>query len=289
MPLFNLSAFFDCGRAIRCLLPLGSGRFMILVVLYGYQGADSDAEQLALTEHLFDAALEELGVVAGGQPSLIVGDFNEEPTKIPCLAKGISAGLWVDLEAACALARGVQPAVTCERTWDSTGGHPRVFMVGCTLAAAAAVSSCRVEHGKWVSPHLVARTHLDCGRWTSRVTQLVQRTPLWPAAWLAAVDKSQGSKSLEVQRVWDFHDDRVAKPDALRLDESLLVDDVSHAWLVWYGFVWLGWVVLRFARRVVMLLMFMRLVMSLCIVTPPLPFCWTSGARSRLSWMYWIP
>ena len=35
---------------------------MHLVVLYGYQGADLDAEQLALTEQLFDAAFGELGV-----------------------------------------------------------------------------------------------------------------------------------------------------------------------------------------------------------------------------------
>ena len=53
-----------CGRAVRCLLPLVAGRFMHLVVLYGYQGADADSEQLALTEQLFDAALGELGVVA---------------------------------------------------------------------------------------------------------------------------------------------------------------------------------------------------------------------------------
>ena len=68
--------------------------------LYGFQGADADAEQLALTEQLFDAALGELSVVAGGQPCLLVGDFNVEPTKIPCLAKGISAGLWVEFEEA---------------------------------------------------------------------------------------------------------------------------------------------------------------------------------------------
>ena len=37
--------FFDCGRAVRCVLPLGCGRFMHLVVLYGYQGADREAEQ----------------------------------------------------------------------------------------------------------------------------------------------------------------------------------------------------------------------------------------------------
>ena len=81
-------------------------------------------------------------MVARGQPCLIVGEFNVEPS--PCLAKGISAGLWVDLESAWALACGVQPAVTCKRTCGSTGGHRRNFVVGCTLAAAA-VTSCTIE------------------------------------------------------------------------------------------------------------------------------------------------
>ena len=87
----QFNRFFDCGRVVRCTLPLRA-----LVVLYGYQGADSDLEQRALTDQLFDAALGELSVVARGQPCMLVGDFNVEPTKIPCLAKGISAGLWVD-------------------------------------------------------------------------------------------------------------------------------------------------------------------------------------------------
>ena len=77
-------SFFGCGRAVRCMLPLGFGRFMHLVFLYG--------EQLALTEQLFDAALGELSVVWRGQPCVPVGDFNEEPTNIPCLAKGIRLG-----------------------------------------------------------------------------------------------------------------------------------------------------------------------------------------------------
>ena len=76
-------SFFDSGRVVRCMLPLGFGRFMHLVVLYGFQGADTDAEQLSLTEQLFDAALGELSVVAWGQPCLLFGDFNVEPTKIP--------------------------------------------------------------------------------------------------------------------------------------------------------------------------------------------------------------
>ena len=62
--------FFDCGRAVRCVLPLGGGRVMHLVVLYGYQGADRDPERLALTDQLLDAALGELGLPRG-QPCLL--------------------------------------------------------------------------------------------------------------------------------------------------------------------------------------------------------------------------
>ena len=100
--------------------------------------------QLALTEQLFDAALAELAVVS---PCLLAGDFNVEPTKIPCLSKGISAGLWVDLGAAWSATQGRHPAVTCKRSWVSTGGGRRDFLVGCPLATAAllscSVSSCR--------------------------------------------------------------------------------------------------------------------------------------------------
>ena len=138
-PTVQFKKFFDCGRVVSCTLPLGAGRFMHLVVLYGYQGADADPEQLAVTDQLFDAALGELSVVARGrsQPCLLVGDFNVEPTNISCLAKGISAGLWVDLEEAWALAAGLRPAPTCKRTWSAPGGHRRDFMVVCPLAAAA--------------------------------------------------------------------------------------------------------------------------------------------------------
>ena len=86
--LRSSSVFFDCGRAIRCMLLLECGRFLHLVVLYGHQGADREAEKLALTDQLLDAAFGELGVVAREQPCMLVGDFNVEPTKIPCLAKG---------------------------------------------------------------------------------------------------------------------------------------------------------------------------------------------------------
>ena len=227
--------FFDCGRALRCLLPVASGRFLHLVVLYGYQGADGDAEQLSLTEQLFDAALGELRVVALDQPCLLVGDFNVEPTKIPCLSKGILAGLWVDLESAWAFASGVPPAATCKRSWGDVGGHRRDFMVGCPLVAAA-VHSCSVRMDRWIVPHLAVQASFLYSSWTCQVSQPVKRTPLWPASWLPALDKTRGSKSVEVQRVWEIYDERLqfmSREDGLGLSEALLCGDVSRAWMIW--------------------------------------------------------
>ena len=149
-----------------------------------------------------------------------------EPTKIPCLAKGISAGLWVDFGEAWALAAGLQPAPTCKRSWTAAGGHRRDFILGCPLAAAAAaVLSCIVQPDRWIAPHLAVRALFDCGRWESRVTQSAQCTPPWPASWLPAVDKGRSSKSAEVQRVWEIYDERLqfmSRRDVSLLDESLV-------------------------------------------------------------------
>ena len=95
-----------------------------------------------------------------------------EPTNIPCLAKEISAGLWVDLEISWALAAGKQPASTCMREWGSGSGTRRDFMVGCPLAAA--VLSCTVQPDRWIAPHLAVRTLFDYDRWCCRVSQPVR-------------------------------------------------------------------------------------------------------------------
>ena len=171
--------------------------------------------------------------MAREQPCLLVGDFNVEPTKIPCLAKGIMAGLWVDLEASWAFASGKVPGVTCRQDWGSTSGSPRDFMVGCPRAAA--VSGCEVMRDRWVMPHFAVRTCFDYSRWLARVSLPAQRTPLWPASWLPVLDKSRGSKAAEVQRVWDVYDDRLqfmSRGDALKLDDSLARRDVSLAWMI---------------------------------------------------------
>ena len=68
-----------------------------LFVTYGYQGAEEDAEKLQLTEKFLQAVLAEARVVCTGQPVLIAGDLDADPAVVPCLAKGISAGKFVDL------------------------------------------------------------------------------------------------------------------------------------------------------------------------------------------------
>ena len=105
-----------------------------------------DAEKLGLTNQLFEAVLCELAVVIWGQPCLVVWDFDVEPTNIPCLLKGISAGFCIDLEAAWARTSGYEPSVICKRDWACLGGARRGFLIWCPFAAAA-LAGCWVGVG----------------------------------------------------------------------------------------------------------------------------------------------
>ena len=88
--------FFRLGRVLRTTLPTGKGGVVHLFVLYGYQGAEEDADQLLLTDKLLQAVPAEDQVVCIGQSMLIAGDLNADLAVIPCLAKGMSAGRYVD-------------------------------------------------------------------------------------------------------------------------------------------------------------------------------------------------
>ena len=93
------------------MLPVASGRFLHLVVLYGYQGADGDAERLSLTDQLFDCCFEGVeGLLRWTSLVLLLGGSTWSPPKIPCLSKRILAGLWIDLGSSWAFASGVPPA-----------------------------------------------------------------------------------------------------------------------------------------------------------------------------------
>ena len=177
----------------------------------------------------------ELHAVALGQPCLLVGDFNVEPTKIPCLAKGISAGLWVDFEEAWALAAGLHPAPTCKRSWTAAGGHRSDFVFGCPLAVAG-ILSCKVQPDRWIAPHLAVRALFDYGRWESWVTQPVHVPLFGLLLGCLLLTRLWVLSLLRVQRVWEVYDERLqfmSRRDASLLDESLGRDDVSLAWSVW--------------------------------------------------------
>ena len=73
-------------------------------------------------------------------------------------------------------------------------------------------------------------------RWSAKVTQPVKVSPLWPASWVSAVDKSRNSKSAEVREIWDIYDYRlqfVPVADALAIGDALVGRDVHLAWRVW--------------------------------------------------------
>ena len=59
---------------------------------------------------------------SAGQPVILAGDVNADPTVIPSLAKGISDGQWVNLERAFACGRGVPPSSTCQFQFDEDKG-----------------------------------------------------------------------------------------------------------------------------------------------------------------------
>ena len=50
-------------------------RIVHVVVVYGYQGADSDSDKLSVTDLLFQAVLCELSVVGQGHPPVNLARF----------------------------------------------------------------------------------------------------------------------------------------------------------------------------------------------------------------------
>ena len=114
--------FFRLGRVLRTTLPTGKGGVVHLFVVYGYQGAEEDADKFRLTDRLLQAVLAEAQVVCIGQPMLIAGDLNADPAVIPCLAKGMFAGRYVDLALAHSVGVGVMPDNTCTFNRDDGSG-----------------------------------------------------------------------------------------------------------------------------------------------------------------------
>ena len=199
--------FFRLGRVLRTTLLTGKGGVVHLFVVYGYLGAEEDADQLRLTDHLLQAVLVEAQMVCIGQPMLIAGDLNADPAFIPCLAKGIAAGRYVDLALAYSQGAGLTPDATCKFSRKEGTGSRRDFFVGCPNAVAASYA-CHVTD-RWFTPHfsVLARFRIDA--WMADVACPVVCRLVWPACWLHTPDRSSSSPSRVVQGVWDVYRDEL--------------------------------------------------------------------------------
>ena len=222
------------GRVLRTTLPTAQGGVVHLFVVYGYQGAEEDAEKLRLTDHLLQAVLVEAQMVCIGQPVLIAGDLNADPAVIPCLAKGISAGRHVDLALAFSLGAGIAPDVTCRFRREEGTGSRRDFFVGCPGALAAS-QACYVTD-RWFTPHfsVIARFRIDA--WMADVACPIACQPIWPACWLDTPDRSSSSSTSSVQDVWDVHRDELGEiPDdvVLALRDAVSRSAVDDFWSIW--------------------------------------------------------
>ena len=143
-------SFFKLGRAIRVILPLANGSIAHLFVLYGYQGSCDDPHELALTNKLLEAVICEAKVCGTGQPVVITGDLNVEPSVIPVTAE-LQCGYLVDLEGAFKSGRGETPSPTCKFDLDGAPGTRRDFFLVCPDALAASVD-CRVLVDRFFRP-----------------------------------------------------------------------------------------------------------------------------------------
>ena len=197
--------FFRLGRVLRTTLPTAQGGVVHLFVVYGYQGAEEDAQKLQLTDQLLQAVLAEAQAVCVGQPMLIAGDLNADPAVIPCLAKGISAGRYVDLALAHSLGAGIAPDATCRFSREDGTGSRREFFVGCP-GALAAYQACSVTD-RWFTPHFSVLARFRIGAWMADVACPVVCQPTWPACWLDTPDRSSSSPTRVVQDVWGIFRD----------------------------------------------------------------------------------
>ena len=98
---------------------------------------------------------------------LNAGDLNADPAVIPCLAKGISAGKFVDLALAYSRGDGVAPDATCKFSREGGAGSRGDFIVGFPNALAAC-DACFVTD-RWFTPHFSVLACFRIDAWMADV------------------------------------------------------------------------------------------------------------------------
>ena len=218
VPLLSLTSFvtpqfielFRLGRVWRTTLPTAQGGVIL------------------------QAVLAEAQVVYVGQPMVFAGDLNADPSVIPCLAKGISAGRYVDFALAYSLGAGLPPDITCTFNRDDGTGSRGDFFVGCPGALAAS-QACYVTD-RWFSPHLAVLARFRIDAWMADVACPVTCQPVWPACWLDTPDRSSSSAARVVQDVWDIYRNVlgvVPEEVVLALRDAFSRSSVDDFWSTW--------------------------------------------------------
>ena len=139
------------------------------------------------------------------------------------------------MQCALANASGVRLGVTCKRDWTFSGGSRRDFVLGCPLAAAA-LAGCWVDCNRWIQPHFPSLPPFLASRWTVEILRPVRFSPLWPASWLAAVNKTRASKSADVRRIWEVFDKTIKFIPvslAIAIRDALVERNACAAWTAW--------------------------------------------------------
>ena len=145
----------------------------------------------------------EAKVHGNGQPIFIADDFNDAHLKkdfvLPC---AWNKGGWFLNQAL--LLDWTGSANTCKVNWTSEGTR-RDFLVARPLALTSALN-CWVHHDRWFKPHFSVKATINVKRWNAQVTQVVTCTPLWPAHFVKATDRSGHSTSQDVTKIWEVYD-----------------------------------------------------------------------------------
>ena len=168
-----------------------------LFVVCGFQGAEEDAEKLQLTDRLLQAVLAEAQVVCVGQPMQIAGGLNADPAVIPCLAKGISAGRYVDLALAYSLGAGLTPDVTCRFSREEGTGSRRISLSDVPMLLLHLMLVMSLIGDLLLTFSVLAR--FRSGAWMADVACPVACQPVWPACWLDTSDRSSSPSTRVVQ------------------------------------------------------------------------------------------
>ena len=171
-----------------------------------------------------------------GQPVVLVGDFNADPTVVPSLAKGIMDGHWIDIEQAFATGRGVAPSRTCQFQLDEDKGSGRDFVLAGSIAMAA-TTPCRVLPDRWFVPHFAVYAEFSLSLHGMPLSiELGSVHSCGQLVGLIGLIAPGRSPSHAVQNIWDVYIQEVgfvSREVREQLFTACNSPDVDASWLLW--------------------------------------------------------